>query len=114
MRGRATLAIIALILLVLLVGLVVWIGVRSRQGQVAVTEANTPIVEVGKPELVATRFHGCPPSGDGGDPVLNTLKNRIDEAPYWNQVAITSLLALGWPESIEHQPRSRWSQAGAE
>lgn len=63
-----------------------------------------------KPKPVADYFEGCPPSGDGGDPVLNTLKNRIDEG-VWASTTISDLMALRWPPNIENQPRSRWSGA---
>lgn len=61
-----------------------------------------------KPKPVTDYFEGCPPSGDGGDPVLNTLKNRIDEG-VWASTTISALLALEWPDGVENQPRSRWS-----
>lgn len=64
--------------------------------------------DVDKPKPVTDYFHGCPPSGDGGDPVLNTLKNRLDEAN-WQPTTVADLLALTWPSAIEQQPRSRWS-----
>jgi len=68
-------------------------------------DANAP-----KPQPVADYFHGCPPSGDGGDPVLNTLKNRTDEAS-WQPTTVASVLSLTWPSAIEQQPRSKWSAA---
>ena len=54
-----------------------------------------PLVQplLGKPQPVTDYFHACPPSGDGGDPVLNTLKNRIDEAN-WQPTTVADLLAL--------------------
>src|SRR4051812_25271639 len=67
--------------------------------------ANAP-----KPQPVTDYFHGCPPSGDGGDPVLNMLKNRIDEAS-WQPTTVASVLSLTWPSAIEQQPRSKWSAA---
>ncbi|MEO8287841.1 MAG: lamin tail domain-containing protein [Chloroflexota bacterium] len=63
---------------------------------------------IGKPKPVVDYFNGCPPSGDGGDPVLNTLKNRLDEAT-WQPTTVADLLALSWPIGIEQQPRSKWS-----
>jgi hypothetical protein len=63
-----------------------------------------------KPEPVTDYFQGCPPSGDGGDPILNTLKNRLDEAN-WQPVSVSSVLSLTWPVAIEQQPRSRWTAA---
>lgn len=68
---------------------------------------------IGKPEPVALDFEGCPPSGDGGDPVLNTLKNRVDETT-WQPTTISALLTLDWPESIEGRSRARWSDADAQ
>jgi hypothetical protein len=68
---------------------------------------------IGKPEPVAMDFQGCPPSGDGGDPALNTLKNRVDETQ-WQPTTVSALLALDWPKSIEGKPRSRWSPADAQ
>src|SRR5437588_3527317 len=66
----------------------------------------------GKPVPQTSTFQGCPPSGDGGDPILNTLKNRIDEGA-WQPTTVAALLALTWPQSIEQQPRSRWSAQDA-
>src|ERR1044071_3340113 len=33
-----------------------------------------------KPPPKEVVYKGCPPEGDGGDPALNRLKNRVDEA----------------------------------
>ncbi|HEX8220260.1 MAG TPA: lamin tail domain-containing protein [Chloroflexia bacterium] len=67
---------------------------------------------IGKPEPIAMDFQGCPPSGDGGDPALNTLKNRVDEAR-WEPTTVAAILALDWPRSIEGKSRSRWTPADA-
>lgn len=64
--------------------------------------------QTGKPEPISLNFRGCPASGDGGDPILNTLKNRIDEAQ-WRPTTINDILALQWPKDIEQRPRSSWS-----
>jgi hypothetical protein len=64
----------------------------------------------GKPQPVDDYFQGCPPSGDGGDPVLNMFKNRIDEG-HWQPTTVADLLALTWPSGIERQPHSKWSAA---
>jgi hypothetical protein len=61
-----------------------------------------------KPPPPPTIYQGCPAAGDGGDPQLNTRKNRIDAAP-WYPVPISSILALTWPKSIEQKPRASWS-----
>lgn len=73
-------------------------------GQGPVDLANMP-----KPKLVAQTFHGCPSSGDGGDPVLNTLKDRIDQFT-WYPTTVASIVALQWPHTIERQPRAHWSK----
>ena len=61
-----------------------------------------------RPQPVTGTFQGCPAQGDGGDPELNQLKNRIDVGA-WQPVTIASVLALTWPQSIERQQRSSWS-----
>lgn len=68
---------------------------------------------IGKPKPVSDYFQGCPPTGDGGDPALNTLKNRIDEG-VWASTTISSLLTLPWPKAIEYQSRSKWSATDKE
>src|ERR1051326_891457 len=54
-------------------------------------------------------FHGCPGTGDGGDPALNTLKNRTDEGSYVS-VSMADLLAVPWPQDIERKDRANWSE----
>lgn len=68
---------------------------------------------IGKPEPIAMNFEGCPPSGDGGDPALNTLKNRVDETQ-WQPTTVAAIMALDWPKSIQGRPRARWSPADAQ
>lgn len=65
-----------------------------------------------KPKPVTGTYQGCPPTGDGGDGQLNILKNRTDTAQ-WNPVAISSILNLQWPRSIDMKKRASWSQADA-
>jgi len=52
-------------------------------------------------------FHSCPPIGDGGDPVLNTLKNRTDTAD-WQPVAFEALEKLAWPQAAERTHYDSW------
>jgi hypothetical protein len=42
-------------------------------------------------------FHGCPPGGDGTDPELNRLKNRVDVPKDPLPIAFSALLHLPWP-----------------
>src|SRR6476659_7737970 len=53
-------------------------------------------------------FKGCPPEGDGGDPVLNLNKNRVDEGNY-QPVAFNTLLELRWPQETERADHAKWS-----
>jgi Lamin Tail Domain len=87
----------------------------QRTATPTLTGSGTPglTTNIGKPKPIADYFKGCPPSGDGGDPVLNTLKNRIDEGQ-WQTTTISALLTLTWPKSIEQRPRSRWSSTDEE
>ncbi len=64
------------------------------------------------PRPVVGTWRGCGPEGDGGDPALNRLKNRVDEGRY-QPITLTRLLALPWPRGIERQDRDRWSSADA-
>ncbi len=107
-----------LLILVLIVGVVAaWLYATGRPGYEIARPGPTPstpgpLEQMGKPRPIATTFEGCPPSGDGGDPVLNTLKNRIDEAQ-WQPSTVQAILALGWPRGVENQPHARWSRQDA-
>lgn len=61
-----------------------------------------------KPQPQEITFKGCPPEGDGGDPALNRLKNRVDEGKYV-PVQFDAVLNLSWPKSIERKDRDKWS-----
>ena len=63
-----------------------------------------------RPTPVEELFKGCPGGGDGTDPELNRLKNRVDEAD-WQPVSVDALLQLKWPEGIERQHMVQWSPA---
>lgn len=64
---------------------------------------NMPI----KPQPKGITFDGCPPEGEGGDPELNLLKNRVDEGNYV-PVSFDSLLLLTWPKSAEQRDMANW------
>ena len=55
-------------------------------------------------------FNNCPATGDGGDPQLNTLKNRMDTAT-WVPIPFSQLEQLPWPKAIERKAMSTWSKA---
>jgi hypothetical protein len=69
-------------------------------------------VNAPKPQPPPTNYQGCPATGDGGDPQLNTRKNRTDSAP-WYPVAISSLLNLPWPKGVEGRNRAGWTRDDA-
>jgi hypothetical protein len=60
-----------------------------------------------QPQELAS-FKGCPPEGDGGDPALNRLKNRVDEGNYV-PVQFDAVANLPWPKGVERRDRDRWS-----
>ena len=65
-----------------------------------------------KPVPQSSTFQGCPPQGDGGDPELNMLKNRIDEGNYV-PVSFDSILNLTWPKTTERRNMDTWSAQDA-
>jgi len=64
-----------------------------------------------KPPASPEGFNGCPPEGEGGDLVLNRLRNRVDKGAYV-PVSFDSLLALTWPKSAEQRLMSEWTPSG--
>lgn len=78
-------------------------AVRSVEGSIAASRARvTPQEET---------FKGCPAGGDGTDPQLNVLKNRVDVPANPGAVQFQSLVALPWPEAINRQHMANWSSA---
>src|SRR5438067_112570 len=65
-----------------------------------------------KPKPSEITFQGCPPDGDGGDPVLNQLKNRVDNGSYV-PVLFDAVEMLKWPADIERKHHSNWSASDA-
>jgi hypothetical protein len=61
-----------------------------------------------KPAPQGSTFNGCPPQGQGGDPALNELKNRIDLGAYV-PVQFNAVEQLPWPKTIERRDRAEWS-----
>jgi hypothetical protein len=88
-------------LLCTLLGLLAACGTGAGAGGAFPTSA-------GHPQPQEETFHGCPPTGDGGDEQLNTLKNRIDDGQYVD-VGLADLLQLTWPQTVERVARADWS-----
>jgi hypothetical protein len=63
-----------------------------------------------RPMPVEELFRGCPGEGDGTDPELNRMKNRVDEGP-WRPVTVQALLDLRWPETLGRKHMAQWSAA---
>lgn len=61
-----------------------------------------------KPQPQGSTFQGCPPGGDGGDTIQDTLKNRIDQGSYV-PVTFDSIFSLTWPKDVEKKERKDWS-----
>lgn len=76
------------------------VAAGKPSGQVPTSPHPTPQEET---------FKGCPGEGDGTDPVLNRLKNRVDDAT-WQPVTVEALLGLKWPEDIGRKHMAQWTQ----
>src|SRR5258708_30985814 len=85
-------------------------------GGVPTPGVNTGIpADAAHPTPVDHTFHGCPPTGDGGDTQLNARKNRVDDGENgsYHDVAMATILALTWPKDIERTNRANWSASDA-
>ncbi len=60
---------------------------------------------------IAQAFQNCPPQGQGGDPAMNTLLNRTDDAPPggYRQTDIATVMATPTTPQAENKPRSAWT-----
>ncbi|MGB7922480.1 MAG: hypothetical protein WCF57_04490 [Pyrinomonadaceae bacterium] len=122
-RRYPWLAAIALILLLIIGAGYLLVRLRSRlrgpESTTTTTSASEPGAAAGMPEMpvkpqpINAPFKGCPPEGDGGDPALNRLKNRIDEGNYV-PVSFDAIAQLQWPEGVERRRRSKWSASDAQ
>jgi hypothetical protein len=58
------------------------------------------------------KFHGCPSTGKGSDPYLNSLKNRDKPPTNATLYSITRLLAV-LPKTLPNEkiPHAKWSSA---
>jgi hypothetical protein len=55
-------------------------------------------------------FHECKPEGNGGDPILNLNRNRVDDAKQYPQTGFDNIAKLPWPKDAEGKPHDQWSQ----
>ncbi len=54
-------------------------------------------------------YKGCPPGGDGTDPELNTLKNRVDPVAAPAPMPFATLLNLPWPAAVNQRHMAQWA-----
>ena len=114
-RRHPWLATILLIVLLICGGLYMLSVLRSRYTAPKPPASGTTagvLEKAAKPQPVNAPFKGCPPEGDGGDPVLNRLKNRIDDGDYI-PVSFDTLVQLQWPQTIERKNRKNWPASEA-
>ncbi len=71
-----------------------------------------PVMDTKPTPKELASFNGCPPDGDGGDPVLNRLKNRVDDGNYV-PVLFDAMMQLTWPKAIERRDHDNWSKSDA-
>jgi hypothetical protein len=113
--------VIASVVIVVLVGAILLIVyLRHRAGAPAGVTPRPPAAPAtgalpemaAKPRPAYGAFKGCPAEGDGGDPALNELKNRVDEGQYV-PVNFDALAGLKWPAGVERRARANWSKSDA-
>ncbi|MBI3804728.1 MAG: hypothetical protein HY282_13305 [Nitrospirae bacterium] len=63
------------------------------------------------PDLPASAIPPCPPKGEGGDPALNRLKNRIDAPATYEMMTVAQFLETLTPNLHAAKDRSDFSLA---
>lgn len=85
----------------------------ANSGNIPTTPGQLPdLPQKPSPQEMAS-FNGCPPQGDGGDPALNRLKNRVDDAGAYYPVLFDAVEKLPWPKGIERKDHDKWSAGDA-
>lgn len=97
---------------VLLVPLALVLAVVAACGVGAQSTASGFPTNATRPSPKEITFQGCPPTGDGGDTQLNTLKNRVDDGvnDTYNDVGLSTLLSLDYPQDVGRTMRKNWTQ----
>jgi hypothetical protein len=99
MRHRVAIALVALVA-----------AAARPVGRTPIVAAQAAAQPRGTAALAApasTTFHGCPPEGAGKDPLLDGLKNRVDEGPY-TPMEFDTIINLPWPPGVGGRVRDRW------
>lgn len=96
----------------LLVPLALVLAVVAACGAGAQSTASGFPTNATRPSPKEITFQGCPPTGDGGDTQLNTLKNRVDDGvnDMYNDVGLSTLLSLDYPQEVGRTMRKNWTQ----
>src|ERR1043166_8999841 len=66
-----------------------------------------------KPNPAVKTFHGCSPHGQGGDPDLNYLKNRVDIPDSYLDISFGTLVSLKAPIPTQRKDRANWRDVDA-
>src|ERR1700730_182094 len=109
--SRASRAVIAALISVTFLGAIALVRYLRSRSTTPVSHSMLPEMP-NKPQPLLRSFNGCPPQGDGGDPDLNRLKNRIDDGQFV-AVPFDAVEQLEWPQTIERRHRSNWSASDA-
>lgn len=119
LRAHRGLVVYQLVLILIILGVIAWLLWRTTRQRHVQTRTAAPAAQqtsAGALDTASLRqtptestFEGCPPTGDGGDRVLNRLKNRVDAPRATISMSADSVLALPWPASVNKQRRARWS-----
>jgi hypothetical protein len=107
-RSQLTLLLLVVLLLAALLAARVWRPPTSARS--GLQAGLVPVPTSPRPTPLEEVFKGCPGEGDGADPELNRLKNRVDEAD-WEPVDVGALLGLRWPDGVEGKRMALWSPA---
>jgi hypothetical protein len=106
-NARSSWLIIAAVIVVTFLGSFLLVTyLRSRS--IKPVKSSAPPDMPNKPQPLPRSFTGCPPEGDGGDPAMNRLKNRVDEGQYIS-VPFDAVETLEWPNTIERRRRADWN-----
>ena len=83
-------------------------SIASPPSGPAATKAAGAIPTGPHPTPQEITFQGCPPGGDGTDPELNMLKNRVDPVQNPAPVDVQNIVKLPWPTSVNQRHMANW------
>ncbi|HXM36187.1 MAG TPA: hypothetical protein VN920_13425 [Pyrinomonadaceae bacterium] len=110
-NSRASWAVVGALIIVTFLGGIALVRYFRSRSTTPVSHSALPEMP-NKPRPLLRSFNGCPPQGDGGDPDLNRLKNRLDDGQFV-AVPFDAVEQLEWPHTIERRHRANWSSSDA-